>query len=91
MMRRVSAAEKEHLQTLLWRISQIWTSMCERRSFDCPVCGREYLIFVKYCPHVHPPESSCPQEIIEVKEIMTEGHCPSPLCPNSRSGGCVVS
>lgn len=89
MMRRVSAAEKRHLQNLL-NLARL-DFMCERHSYDCPVCGREYLIFVKFCPHVRPPESSCPQEITEVREIMTEGHCPSPTCPNSRSGGCVVS
>ncbi|PSR76784.1 hypothetical protein BD289DRAFT_378454 [Coniella lustricola] len=64
--------------------------MCVRHTYDCPVCGKEYLIFVQLCSKYR-PQTGCLLGTTTVEEAMIEGRCPSPVCPNSRSGGCVVS
>lgn len=79
-----------HLQSLL-KNSRLYRLMCERHTCDCPVCGKEYLIFVKLCPNLNPATTSCSGQTMTVKDAMAEGLCPSMVCPNSRSGGCVVS
>ncbi|KAK4227391.1 hypothetical protein QBC38DRAFT_509760 [Podospora fimiseda] len=60
------------------------------RTYDCPACGKEYLIFVKFCKHFHPPLLYCPNGTSINKVDMLEGGCPSPVCPNSRNGGCSM-
>lgn len=84
-----SSLNTSHLPNLL-EVPPCSDLMCERHTCDCPVCGKEYLIFVKLCIHYH-PETGCASKTITLKETMVEGLCPSPVCPNSRSGGCVVS
>ncbi|KAK0654986.1 hypothetical protein B0T16DRAFT_316640 [Cercophora newfieldiana] len=65
--------------------------MCtEHITTDCPACGKEYLVYVEFCKHFHPPNFRCPLGIEVNRMEMGEGDCPSPVCPNSRNGGCTV-
>lgn len=88
-MHTIPLLNKSHFQILL-EVLPCSDLMCERHTCDCPVCGKEYLIFVKICPH-YQLGTGCSACTTTVKEDMIEGLCPSPVCPNSRSGGCVVS
>ncbi|KAI1129973.1 hypothetical protein F5Y10DRAFT_137934 [Nemania abortiva] len=65
--------------------------MCTEHVSECPVCGKEYLVYVEFCRHFHPPLVRCPQGTVQENEDMQEGRCPSPVCPYSRTGGCSVS
>ncbi|KAI6085238.1 hypothetical protein F4821DRAFT_151848 [Hypoxylon rubiginosum] len=71
--------------------TQLVSLMCTEHTAECPVCGKQYLIYVEFCKHYHPPLLRCPIGIAEVNEDMQEGRCPSPVCPYSRTGGCCVS
>ncbi|KAL9468631.1 hypothetical protein ACSS6W_010325 [Trichoderma asperelloides] len=64
--------------------------MCTVHTAECPVCRKEYLIFVALCQDSRPPTHDCPREVTVVPEEMREGGCPSPVCPNSLRGGCQV-
>lgn len=64
--------------------------MCTEHTADCPVCGKEYLIFVEFCHEYHPPLLACPRGKTVETSSMEEGLCPSPVCPNSITGGCAV-
>jgi len=64
--------------------------MCKEHTSECPVCGKEYLIYVEFCHKYHPPLLACPTGTVVVSIEMEEGLCPSPVCPFSRSGGCQV-
>lgn len=63
--------------------------MCTEYTADCPVCGKEYLVYVAFCPYYHPPLFFCVYAAVE-RDEMREGHCPSPVCPNSLRGGCQL-
>ncbi|KAH6683744.1 hypothetical protein F5X68DRAFT_23811 [Plectosphaerella plurivora] len=64
--------------------------MCVEHKSECPVCRRLFLVYVTFCQHFHPPLTLCPKGV-ELQLIeMLEGRCHSPVCPNSRSGGCQV-
>ncbi|KAI1468393.1 uncharacterized protein F4812DRAFT_426563 [Daldinia caldariorum] len=65
--------------------------MCTEHTAECPVCGKQYLVYVEFCKDYHPPLLRCPRGIAEENEDMQEGRCPSPVCPYSRTGGCNVS
>ncbi|KAI1343434.1 hypothetical protein F5Y15DRAFT_370042 [Xylariaceae sp. FL0016] len=65
--------------------------MCTEHTSECPVCGKEYLVYVKFCPDFHPPLLRCPRGTAVERGGMQEGRCPSPVCPYSRTGGCTVS
>lgn len=67
------------------------TLMCIEHTAECPVCGKQYLIYVEFCKDYHPPLLQCPRGIRDENEDMIEGRCPSPVCPYSRTGGCCVS
>ncbi|KAK4451133.1 hypothetical protein QBC34DRAFT_447753 [Podospora aff. communis PSN243] len=65
--------------------------MCtEHITTDCPACGKEYLVYVEFCQHFHPPLLYCPRGTAVNRMEMGDGDCPSPVCPNSRNGGCAV-
>ncbi|KAK1758013.1 hypothetical protein QBC47DRAFT_294461 [Echria macrotheca] len=65
--------------------------MCtEHITSDCPACGKDYLVYVEFCKDFHPPLSRCPRGTVVSRIEMEEGDCPSPVCPNSRNGGCAV-
>jgi len=64
--------------------------MCAEHAADCPVCGKAYLIYVAFCHQYHPPLLACPAGTAIVAMEMEEGLCPSPVCPNSLTGGCQV-
>ncbi|KAK4180501.1 hypothetical protein QBC36DRAFT_26891 [Triangularia setosa] len=65
--------------------------MCtEHLTGNCPACGKDYLVFVEFCKDYHPPLMTCPNGTTVVRLEMEEGGCPSPVCPNSRNGGCAV-
>lgn len=64
--------------------------MCIEYTADCLVCGKRYLIYVWFCPTFHPPLVRCPVGVFVDETEMGEGLCPSPVCPNSRTGGCAV-
>jgi hypothetical protein len=64
--------------------------MCVEHTTECPVCGKQYLLYVKFCHDYHPPLVQCPNGVTEVRTDMEEGQCPSPVCPFSRTGGCEV-
>ncbi|KAI5924473.1 hypothetical protein F4810DRAFT_125501 [Camillea tinctor] len=65
--------------------------MCTEHTSECPVCGKRYLVYVEFCRYYHPPLLRCLRGIAHVQEDMEEGKCPSPVCPYSRTGGCIVS
>ncbi|KAI1486497.1 hypothetical protein F5X96DRAFT_654811 [Biscogniauxia mediterranea] len=65
--------------------------MCTEHTSECPVCGKQYLVYVEFCRYYHPPLLRCVRGIAHVQEDMEEGKCPSPVCPYSRTGGCNVS
>lgn len=64
--------------------------MCIEHTAECPVCRKKYLVFVQFCLHYHPPLLSCVAGTFVGEIEMGEGSCPSPVCPNSRVGGCTV-
>lgn len=64
--------------------------MCSEHTSECPVCRKKYLVFIEFCPEYHPPRLICPRGISTDDIEMNEGSCPSPVCPNSRIGGCAV-
>ena len=64
--------------------------MCIEHCADCSVCGKQYLVLVTFCPDYHPPLVVCPKGVTVETIGMAEGVCPSPVCPNSRTGGCAV-
>ncbi|WDK18323.1 hypothetical protein CGRA01v4_09608 [Colletotrichum graminicola] len=64
--------------------------MCVEHKTVCPVCRRLYLVYVAFCHAYHPPLLNCPQGLIVQPMQMLDGRCPSPVCPNSRIGGCAV-
>jgi len=65
--------------------------MCvEHITTDCPACGKDYLVYVEICRSFHPPLLYCPVGTYVNRVDMREGDCPSPVCPNSRNGGCMV-
>ncbi len=64
--------------------------MCTEHAGECPVCGKEFLIYVEFCPEYHPPLLRCPNGTVINSSDLVEGVCPSPVCPNSRTGGCQV-
>ncbi|ORY55253.1 uncharacterized protein BCR38DRAFT_357096 [Pseudomassariella vexata] len=65
--------------------------MCTEHYAECPVCGKQYLVYVAFCRNYHPPHTRCPWQIKIERNVMEEGRCPSPVCPFSRTGGCQVS
>ncbi|KAI0475857.1 hypothetical protein GGR56DRAFT_439295 [Xylariaceae sp. FL0804] len=65
--------------------------MCTEHIAACPVCGKDYLVYVAFCRDYHPPRRRCPGGLNIERGDMQEGRCPSPVCPYSRNGGCVVS
>jgi len=67
------------------------TLMCIEHTAECPVCGKEYLVYVEFCRDLQPPLLACPNGTANDIVDMGEGSCPSPVCPNSLTGGCVVS
>ncbi|KAI1379925.1 hypothetical protein F4677DRAFT_299040 [Hypoxylon crocopeplum] len=71
--------------------TQLASLMCTEHTAECPVCGKQYLIYVEFCKDYHPPLLRCPRGIDKTNEDMQEGRCPSPVCPYSRTGGCSVS
>lgn len=65
--------------------------MCtEHTTTNCPACGKDYLVYVEFCKKFHPPLLQCPEGTSVNRVEMQDGRCPSPVCPNSRNGGCVV-
>lgn len=64
--------------------------MCVEYINKCPACGKAYLIYVHFCWDFYPPLLACPTGTTTVLEDMHDGGCPSPVCPNSRTGGCIV-
>ncbi|KAK7984555.1 hypothetical protein PG989_011957 [Apiospora arundinis] len=64
--------------------------MCAEHTAECPVCGKRYLVYVRFCDAFRPPLLICPVGITIVTIEMNEGQCPSPVCPFSRTGGCQV-
>lgn len=64
--------------------------MCKQHTAECQVCRKEYLVYVEFCHEFHPPQLVCPRGMLFVREVMREGQCPSPVCPNSLRGGCRV-
>jgi hypothetical protein len=64
--------------------------MCIEYTADCSVCGKQYLVYVWFCPDYHIPLLRCPRGVSVDNIDMDEGLCPSPVCPNSRNGGCAV-
>ncbi|KAK0633820.1 hypothetical protein B0T14DRAFT_416999 [Immersiella caudata] len=65
--------------------------MCtEHITADCPACGKEYLVYVEFCQHFQPPLLYCLRGTVVNRMEMGDGDCPSPVCPNSRNGGCAV-
>jgi hypothetical protein len=65
--------------------------MCTEHVWPCPVCGKQYLVYVEFCKDYHPPLLTCPNGTVVADFNMDDGGCPSPVCPNGRHGGCVVS
>jgi hypothetical protein len=79
------------LQNLLAKYkSKLNVLMCTEHTADCPVCGKDYLVYVEFCQEYHPPVLVCPNGTVVEQVEMREGVCPSPVCPNSRTGGCQV-
>jgi hypothetical protein len=78
-----------HLHIVL-EIPEPTVFMCTEHTARCPVCRKEYLIFVEFCNRFHPPLVACPDGKNTELEEMPDGFCPSPVCPNSISGGCAV-
>jgi hypothetical protein len=67
------------------------SAMCTAHKRWCHVCGMYWLLYVEFCHDFHPPLAACPHgENIDLKH-MPGSQCPSPTCPNSRSGGCAPS
>lgn len=64
--------------------------MCTEHTTECSVCGKEYMVYVAFCQDYRPPILHCPRGIDVVVAEMVVGKCPSPVCPNSRTGGCQV-
>lgn len=65
--------------------------MCtEHITEDCPACGKGYLVFVEFCKDFYPPLVICPKGTAVDRNQLQDGGCPSPVCPNSRNGGCSV-
>jgi hypothetical protein len=64
--------------------------MCTEHTAECPVCRKTYLVFVEFCSVYRPPLLACPLGTLVCSIDMPEGSCPSPVCPNSRVGGCIV-
>jgi len=64
--------------------------MCTEHTADCFICGKVYLIYVAFCHKYHPPLLACPDGKGSKSMDMEEGLCPSPVCPNSITGGCQV-
>lgn len=65
--------------------------MCtEHITTNCPACGKDYLVYVEFCKHYHPPLLYCTIGTIINRLDMVEGGCPSLVCPNSRNGGCAM-
>ena len=65
--------------------------MCVEHYRSCPVCGKQYLLYVVFCREYHPPLVRCPRGVTQEDEEMVEGRCPSPVCPYNHTGGCTVS
>jgi hypothetical protein len=66
-------------------------AMCTAHKRWCHVCGMYSLLYVEFCHNFHPPLLSCPLGERVVLKQMPASQCPSPTCPNSRSGGCAPS
>lgn len=40
-----------------------------------------------FCRAFLPPLLACPTRLVILRNGMRDAHCPSPVCPNSQSGG----
>ena len=85
-----TASARTPLQNLL-ETTESLLLMCTEHTADCPVCGKVYLVYVEFCRSFHPPLLVCPNGTAVNEIEMAEGFCPSPVCPNSHTGGCIVS